>query len=279
MNFIKTRKIWYVFSILVLLFCVLSIFIKGFNVGIDFLGGTSTVLAYEDPKVELKNLRQALNSENVLITKIENNFIIKTKVLDDAQKKVFFGKLDSLGKYKVLESDFIGPSIGKQLQSTSLWIIGLAIILILVYITFRFEFAYALAAMIAELHDALFMIGMCSVLQLEVNITTVVAILTILGYSINDTIVVFDRIREEIKINKDVKKDLADIADYSIHVTLARSINTSFTVVLTILALYLFGGVTIREFALLLMIGVIDGTYSSIFIASPLMVGFKKMQA
>ncbi len=278
MHFIKTRKIWYTISILMIVVCLFSIFTKGFNLGIDFLGGTSTIVKFADSSVDIGKLRTAVNDNNVVITKIVDDFIIKTKPQTVEKTKEFHQALEkSLGKFEILESDNIGPSIGKQLRSQSIWIVGLALLLILLYVTFRFELSYALGALFSEMHDAIFMIGMCSILQIEVNITTVVAILTILGYSINDTIVVFDRVREEVKNDKQ-KKDLADITNYSIYATLPRSINTSFTTLLTVIALYFWGGVTIREFALLLMIGILDGGYSSIFVAAPLMVGFKKMQ-
>lgn len=279
MHFIKTKKIWYTISILVLLVGFYSIFTKGFNVGADFLGGSSMILRFQNKSVNINQVRAVAQDNNFVITKVAEDVFIKSKVMDEKQKSDFLAKLEKgLGRVEVLEFDTVGPSVGKQLQQQSIWIIGLAIVLILIYITIRFEFSYALAGIVAELHDALFMLGFCSMMGLEINITTVVAILTILGYSINDTIVVFDRIREEIANNKDHKKDLADIANESIHITLTRSINTSVTTLLAVMALYFFGGVTIRDFALLLLAGIVDGVYSSIFIASPLMIGFKKLQ-
>lgn len=278
MDFIGKWKIWLTVSLLVIMASLGSLVFKGLNKGIDFVGGHSILIQFNDPLVSVKAVRAAVNLDNVMITDLDKNIIFKTKLLTKDQETAFYNILkEEFGEYEVLESSMIGPSVGNQLRSQSLKIIFITIGLLLIYITFRFEFWYGLAAIIALCHDAIVILGFASFMQLEVNITFVAAILTVLGYSINDTIVVFDRIREESKENKS-KLNLAKVANTAIKKTLSRSINTTLTTLFVVVSLVLFGGITIREFSLVILIGIIAGTFSSIFIASPFYVFLKKLQ-
>lgn len=277
-DFIKARKFSYIFSILIILVGLGSVILKGFNLGTDFTGGNSIIVKFLDQSVNVAKVRATFNDNSIQITNVDNNIIIKTGILDEKQKEELFGKMQKgLGNFEILENSYVGPSIGKQLRSQALLILLCTVVIMLVYITFRFEFWYGVAAVIALVHDMFVMIGFGSLLQLEINTTFIAAILTILGYSINDTIIIFDRIREEVKNNKE-KNGLAYLVNFSVNKTLARSINTLLTTMFTVLALYFFGGITTREFALILLIGMIDGGYSSIFVAAPLYFDLKKAQ-
>lgn len=278
-DFIKARRFSYVLSLLVIVIGIISMLTRGFNMGTDFTGGTSIILKFTNPKVTVAQVRSTLNDKSVQITNIENNIMLKTSILNDEQKNELFAKLEKgLEKYEILETSLVGPSIGKQLRSQAFLILLITVVIMLIYITFRFEFWYGVAATLALMHDMLVMLGFGSLLQVEVNTTFIAAILTILGYSINDTIIIFDRIREEVKNNK-TTQDLKTLINFSINKTMARSLNTLLTTMFTVLALYFFGGITIREFALMLLIGLIDGGYSSIFTAAPLYFDFKKAQS
>lgn len=278
MDFIGKWKIWFTVSLLVISAGLVSLAVKGLNKGIDFVGGSSILIQFKDTAVTVKAVRAVVNLENVMITNLENNIIFKTKELTSDQETSFYNILrEEFGEYEVLETSTIGPSVGNQLRNQSFKIIFITIGLLLIYITFRFEFWYGLAAIVALLNDTLVMLGFASFMQLEVNISFIAAILTVLGYSINDTIVIFDRLREENKENK-TKLDLAKVANNAIKKTLSRTINTFLTTLFVVLALVLFGGITIREFSLLILVGIIAGTYSSVFMASPVYVFLKKLQ-
>jgi preprotein translocase subunit SecF len=174
------------------------------------------------------------------------------------------------GSVKVEQTEFIGPSLSGELVIQTTWIALAAILVILLYIWFRFKFAYALAAIIALVHDPIFVLGLIGTVQMEVTTATIAVVLTIIGYSLNDTIVVFDRIRENIRINPTM--NMYDLIDQAITQTLSRTIVSSLTVILSMAAVYIFTEGAIQDFALALIIGVVVGTYSSIFVAAPLMV-------
>jgi len=178
-----------------------------------------------------------------------------------------------IGKLEILRSEKVGPTIGKELRRAGILALLIAIILMVIYITFRFEFKFALAAIGALIHDILVTLSIFSIFQLEINSSFIAAILTIFGYSINDTIVIFDRIRENLKKAK--KEELIPLVNKSIKETLARSINTVVTTLFVLLALYFFGGETTKIFVLAMLIGITSGAYSSIFTASPLWVEFR----
>lgn len=285
---VEKRNLWFLISVIVIGIGLGAMVMRAFNqqpvlnFGIDFTGGSTMILTVSDAtetldRSDLDAFRQVLDANGVRHHQVQisddRSFLVKTpqmdnalraKVVDDVQAKV--GALD------LMEADTIGPSIGRELKQTSLWIIGLVSVVLLLYISWRFEFVFGIAALLALLHDGLVSLSFAALLNIEVNTAFVAAILTILGYSINDTIVIFDRVRENIKAESD--DTIEDVANRSISQTIVRSINTSLTTIFVIGALYLFGGVTIKGFSLVLLIGILSGTYSSIFIASPLLVSF-----
>jgi preprotein translocase subunit SecF len=256
------------------------------NFGIDFAGGTSMLLKFDtlnndtNKDAFIGNLRTILAHHHLEKSSIQitngNEVMIKTLELNNNKHQVILDEFEkSIGKMEVLEIDFIGPTIGAELKETSLWIVLVTSCLLLIYISVRFQFLFGVAALIALLHDALITISFASLLNLEINTAFVAAILTILGYSINDTIVIFDRVRENFNHFK-TTESLADIINQSLSQTFIRTINTSVTTLLVIGSIIMFGGNTIKEFCIVLLIGIVAGTYSSLFIASPILYTLKK---
>ncbi|MDD2401178.1 MAG: protein translocase subunit SecF [Clostridia bacterium] len=272
MEFIRNRKIWYALSLIVILASLVSLFVQGLNFGIDFTGGTLFHLKFEKVDITSAELRTALEGFDLgksSIQESDGSYIIKTVEMDQArQVEVLKGLEDTFGKYDLLRGEKVGPVIGKELRQAGILALIIASILQVIYITVRFEFKFAIAAILALLHDAIITVGFFSFLQYDVDTTFIAAILTIIGYSINDTIVIFDRIRENLKNRR--KEDLADLVNKSIKQNLVRSINTSVAVLFILFALLIFGGETTKNFSVALLVGVVSGVYSSIFVASPL---------
>lgn len=274
-DFMKYKKTWFGVSIAILLLgLIYSFIVGGLNFGIDFTGGTS-ITAEVGKAFNVEDVRAISNKfdKNAIVTYGGINkelALIKTKVTltHDQQSAVY---ADFKGNFQIeqtnVQFESIGPVIGTELKNQALWALFFSILGILAYVSLRFEWKFGLAAVIALMHDVGMMLVVYVVLQIPINATFIAAILTIVGYSINDTIVVFDRMRENLKNHK--KMDDGELVNISTNSTITRSINTSFTTLLTILALYIFGVPAIKDFALPLMVGVIFGTYSSIFIASP----------
>lgn len=298
----NNKKIWFSLSTIIILlgmfFMIKNIQLieSPFNLGIDFTGGTSIIINVKEAQTDYKannntlspeirkNIIKKINEETKIqgiehsqITVVDKfYFLVKTSVLTNKNKNQLISSLQkNLGELEVLETDFIGPTIGKELAKQSILIIIVASLLLLIYITFRFEFWAGLSAISALFHDALIVLGLAAILKIEVNIAFVAAILTILGYSINDTIVIFDRIRENFKKTQD---SFYETVELSIRQTIVRSINTSVTTLFVLLSIYLFGGSSLKGFALVLLIGIISGTYSSIFIASPIFIFLKSTE-
>lgn len=277
MDFIGKRKLWYLVSALIIIPGLISLLLQGLNLGIDFAGGNLVQVQFND-KVTIEEVRNVLTTINLGDSGIQasgnNVFIIKTKVMDQTEQDNMTNKLEKeIGKLEILRSEKVGPTIGKELRRAGILALLIAIILMVIYITFRFEFKFALAAIGALIHDILVTLSIFSIFQLEINSSFIAAILTIFGYSINDTIVIFDRIRENLKKAK--KEELIPLVNKSIKETLARSINTVVTTLFVLLALYFFGGETTKIFVLAMLIGITSGAYSSIFTASPLWVEFR----
>lgn len=286
MNILKTKKLWFTLSAALLilgLFALVSNFLfrgKIMNFGIDFTGGTILTLRFdESAKISdhLSDVRRTLEKfkfkENVIQKIGDNDLTIRTEPLDGEIRNQIVAELNkSFGAIELLEADTIGPVIGKELRSQAFWALLSATIGILIYVSFRFEFNYALAAVLALWHDAAITIGLIAFLWRSVDSPFIAAILTILGYSINDTIVIFDRIRENVQKPRKGKIELETIVNDSILQTMARSVNTVLTVLFMNLCLLVFGGATIKDFALTLLIGFTLGAYSSIFIASPILI-------
>ncbi|WP_333871189.1 protein translocase subunit SecF [Desulforamulus putei] len=279
-HIIKTRKIYYILSLAIIILGIVSLLTRGLNLGIDFTGGNLVELRFKNPTT-VENVRAALADYNLEDSKIqssgENTYLIRTKVLSQQESdKAFNGISEKLGGATMLRNELVGPVIGKELTRQALLALGIASVLMVLYITWRFEFLQAIAAIGTLLHDVLVMVGMASLLQIEIDSSFVAAVLTIIGYSINDTIVIFDRIRENLRQNR--KEELADLVNKSLWQTMARSINTVLTVVFVLLALFFFGGTTIHNFVTLLLIGIISGAYSSIFNASPIWYDLRRLQ-
>ncbi len=276
MDFVSKRKIWYVISVLVILAGLISLFTQGLNLGIDFTGGS--VLEVEIKKdVAISEVRASLSDmghKGVQIQKLKDgNFQIKTSFMDQTQQDKFLAELSKkVGKVELVQGNAVGPSVGQEIFQKGMIALAVAILLMIAYISFRFEWRFALAGNIALFHDILVTLSIFSILQLEINASFIAAILTIFGYSINDTIVVFDRIRENL--GKVKRENLADTVNHSINATLRRSIYTSVSTLIPLIAVFLFGGDTTKLFVLAMIIGISSGTYSSIFVASPIWYDF-----
>jgi len=274
-NFIGFRKIAYVVSILLIVLGLFSFHRRGEqNYSIDFTGGTIQQFKFNNP-VSAEGVRDALKEIDLGSTSIQhfgNNkeIIIRSIEMDPEKIITKFGTSFKDNPFEVMRVEKVGPSVGKDLKEKAIKALLIAMVFMVIYISFRFEFRFAIAAIVALLHDVLISLGVISLLHKEISTPVIAALLTIVGYSINDTIVVFDRIREDRKLMR--KSTYREIINTSINQTLSRTILTSATTLLVVLSLYLFGGEVINTFALVLLIGVIAGTYSSIFIASPILI-------
>lgn len=272
MDFIGKRKYAYILSCLIIIAGIVSMCVQGLNLGIDFTGGTVMQLKFEE-KVDIADLRESLADvglENAQIQELsDGSFQVKVSYMDQTAQDEFTAALEKeTGAFEVLQANAVGPTIGKEILSSGVLALIVALILMIAYISFRFEWRFALSGNIALFHDILVTLSVFSLLQLEVNSNFVAAILTIFGYSINDTLVVFDRIRER---KGNIKRDeLATAVNEAINSTLKRSIYTSVSTLIPLVCVLLFGGATTKIFVLAIIIGIISGTYSSIFVASPL---------
>jgi len=266
-------------SVTVVLISLVLIFTKGFNYGIDFAGGTLVQVKYEG-KAPIEKVRKAIgvdkNYESASVTYFgsPDEIVIRTKMSSKALGEDISDKMTQLlkdtGKFKIRRVDMVGAKVGSELREKGLMSMFLAILGILIYVSFRFEWRFAVASVMALVHDVTIAMGAVVLFGIEVNLDTLAALLTILGYSLNDTIIVFDRIREGIRTIK--KPDLAAIIDESVTQTLSRTTLTSLTTFFVVLTLFLFGGEIIRGFSFTLLVGIIVGTYSSIFVASPILM-------
>ncbi|HWP95808.1 MAG TPA: protein translocase subunit SecF [Syntrophomonadaceae bacterium] len=271
MKLIEKRNIFYIISLILVTVGIVSLFTRHLNAGIDFRGGTS-IQVKATTSTTVADVRAVLAVVNVEkdaeIQQSQDQFIIRTRaVLDDAQTNQLKAALTA--KNMVYQSkDTVGAVIGKELWQNAIWEVLLACAFILIYISFRFEWKFGVAAIAAEVHDVLLVLGIFSIMQWEINGAFIAAILTVVGYSMNDTIVIFDRIRENLRNKR--KEDYEALVNRSILQSLNRSINTVLTCIFALLALLIFGGVTIKYFVIAMLIGFVVGTYSSIFVASPI---------
>lgn len=297
MNLMKYKKIYLIISVIAVLLSVGIWSVKGLNYGVDFTGGTNIRFPLAE-KVTSPQVREALNTEELKALDLKMappqpydyidsqgrqryGVLVHTRFLNDQEQKMVVSALEKafgeVGEDMGLEVYGVDPFIGKELLINALKAVIIACLLILVYIAFRFEFKSGVAGVLALIHDTVITVGVFALLQKEIDATFIAALLTIIGYSINDTIVVFDRIRENMRFRKK-GQPFDELVNVSILQTMRRSLNTSFTTILAILVLYLVGSPSIKGFCLALIIGLTAGTYSSIFIASPLWVVWKNVE-
>jgi SecD/SecF fusion protein len=278
-NFIGKRKTAYVISILLIIAGIVSISMRGTkNLGIDFAGGSLQEFRFEKEVSadEIRNTLKEINLENSVIQqyKDKRNILIRTYANTADRIIEKFNMLTN--KFEILRIENVGPAVGKDLTGKAIKALIFALIGICIYISFRFEWRFAIAAIVALFHDILISAGALSLTGREFSVPVIAALLTVVGYSINDTIVVFDRIREDTRILR--KKNYQEIINLSINQTLSRTLLTSLTTLLVVLALFFLGGAVINDFAFVLLVGVIVGTYSSIFVASPILVDWHRLK-
>ena len=277
-NFLGLRKKFLIFSIVAILLSIGLLSIKGLNLGIDFKGGT--LIEVSTKNTSIGELREILSSSygDVSLQEFgdENIILIRLQNKSNQESIETVNSVKNLIQDKVVEfrrSEFVGPTISSELLFRGFQAVSFALIAILIYIWLRFEWQFGFGAVVALTHDVLFTLGLLSILNVEFSLATIAAILTIAGYSINDTVVIFDRVRENLRKYK--KLELVDLFNLSVNNTLSRTIMTSLTTLLALVSLFIFGGEVIRPFALTMIIGVIIGTYSSVFIAVPTLLIFK----
>jgi len=278
-KFMEVQKLTSLLSIVLIISGIGSLIMKGGPLlSIDFTGGTIAQIKFNQT-TNISNIRNSLaeygftNAEIIEFGSPEE-VLIKTQFT--GSNNAISEKLTiALGEtFDLRRVESVGPKIGKELQQDALVAIGLALMMILIYVSFRFDAYYALGSVVAIIHDVLITLGIFSILDYEINLSIIAALLTIVGYSLNDTIVVFDRIRENIP--KYMKKTLTEIVNFSLNETLSRTVITSFTTMMVVVILFILGGKVINLFAFALIVGVFIGTYSSIFVASPIMLYFER---
>ena len=277
-NFIGNRKIWLIFSSILMIISIVSLAVNGLKLGIDFTGGTLIEVGYQKA-ADLTVLRNTLDEAGFGDATVQNfgtakDVLIRLKPHEGVSSADLSAKvLEAINKTtaepaSIRRVEFVGPQVGDDLAEDGFLALLYSTIGILIYVAWRFEWKFSAGAVIATFHDVIVTLGVFSVFGLEFDLTVLAAILALIGYSLNDTIVVYDRIRENFR---DLRKtSTEEIMNISINVTLSRTIMTSFTVILVLLSLFFLGGETIRNFSIALLFGVVFGTYSSIFIASPM---------
>jgi preprotein translocase subunit SecF len=288
-DFLSRRKKFYILSVALIVIGLSCFLIRGLTLGIDFSGGTEILVRFEK-NVEINEIRTAMEKAGMPGAEIktmgdEKDILIKTAELgegttvSDKIRETLTNTFKE-NRYEVLRTDKVGPKIGKELRVSAIYATIFSLIAILIYLAFRFEFVYAMGSVLGLFHDVLITMGMIGLfnalfpsLNLELNQGMVAAFLTLIGFSVNDTVVVFDRIRENIKLYKN--EDIMIVMNKSINATLSRTIITSGLVFITVFILTIFGGEVLRSFAFTFTIGVITGTYSSIYVASAFVVDIK----
>jgi len=279
---IPFNKYYNHFSIISFLLIILSIgllMFKGLNYGIDFKGGTLIELRSTDSKINVSSLRDSLSQMNlgdVSVKKFGNDqdYLIKFEINDEKKnviesiKNNFENSFGNNFNFRRVEN--VGPKVSSELLRSGIIAISLSLAVMLIYIWIRFEWQFSLGAIVALFHDVIVTLGMFSLLSLEINLSIIAAVLTIVGYSMNDTVVIFDRLRENLRKYSDIK--IYELSNISINETLSRTLLTSITTLLALLAIYFFGGEILRGFSFAMILGVVFGTYSSIYIANTILV-------
>jgi preprotein translocase subunit SecF len=285
-NFSKYFKIANIFSTLAVFISILFLFFKGLNYGVDFKGGTLLEIRIENKNIKIQDLRSSLNipelgDVNVKQFGVVGDFLIKfeknanenEKFITDL-KNIIAKKINSAVNFRRVET--VGPKVSSELLKQGITAIILALGAMLFYIWIRFEWQFSIGAIIALMHDVIITLGIFSILSFEVNLSIVAAVLTIVGYSMNDTVVIFDRIRENLLKYSKLKTN--EITDISVNETLSRTVITSLTTLLALFSIFFLGGEILKGFSFAMILGVIIGTYSSIYVASPVLNYFKVTQ-
>ena len=277
------RRIWFLLSLVLIIPGFICMGVRGFNFGIDFTGGTIIDLRFEQP-VTLTDVRSSLaqyglDGSTIQLAGAESgiesseNVMIRTVDLEENQRKEVMASLTKdVGTYTVLREEKVGATIGGELITNAVLALVISWALIILYVAYRFEWRFGVSAVLALIHDIIIVLAVFSFTQRQIDSSFIAALLTIVGYSINDTIVIFDRIRENLKLHFRRGGDVNELVNRSIYQTLTRSLYTVFTVLFTTFALYWFGGETTKDFAFALLVGFASGCYSSIFIASQLWI-------
>jgi len=277
------RKIWFLISLILIIPGFICMGMRGFNFGIDFTGGTIMDLRFEQavtlPDVRSSLAKFDLDGSTIQLSGAEagvessENVMIRTVDLEETRRKEVMASLaQDVGPYTVLREEKVGATIGGELITNAVLALVISWALIILYVAYRFEWRFGVSAVLALIHDIIIVLAVFSFTQRQIDSSFIAALLTIVGYSINDTIVIFDRIRENMKLHFRRGGDVNELVNRSVYQTLTRSLYTVFTVLFTTLALYWFGGETTKDFAFALLVGFASGCYSSIFIASQLWI-------
>ena len=284
-NFNKFYKLFNLISLSLVVVSVLLLFFKGLNFGVDFKGGTLIELRSNDKNINVTSLRQSFNKMNLGDFNIkkfgnENDFLIKIEKKDTSANAIEVIKKDltsSLGSsFNFRRVENVGPKVSSELLKSGIIAIALSLAAMLFYIWIRFEWQFSLGAILALFHDVIVTLGLFSLFSVEINLSIVAAVLTIVGYSMNDTVDIYDRVRENLRKFSDIK--IYELTNISINETLSRTIITSATTLLALVSIYLFGGEILKGFSLAMIMGVVFGTYSSIYIANPILVKLRVSQ-
>lgn len=282
LNYIKFTNYYKkmnILSLILIFFSILIIIFKGLNLGVDFKGGTLIEIRSENENIKISEIRGSLSNMNlgdVTVKKFgsSKDYLIKIEITDKNNENFIKSVNDQLSKDLGSDINFrrvenVGPKVSQELMKKGLLAITLSLAAMLFYIWIRFEWQFSLGAIVAIIHDVIITIGLFSFFSYEINLSIVAAVLTIVGYSMNDTVVIFDRIRENLK--KYSKISITEISNNSTNETLSRTLITSVTTLLALIAIFIFGGEILRGFSFAMIIGVIVGTYSSIFVATPIL--------
>ncbi|MGA0052610.1 MAG: protein translocase subunit SecF [Pelagibacteraceae bacterium] len=285
-NFSSLFKVANIISLIAVLVSIFFLFFKGLNYGVDFKGGTLLEIRIDNPNIEIQDIRNSLKIKDLGDVNVKQfgkkgDFLIKFEK-SSSENDQFIGELKGeISKSLNTEVNFrrvenVGPKVSSELLKNGLTAIALSLAAMLFYIWIRFEWQFSLGSIIALIHDVIITLGIFSILSFEVNLSIVAAVLTIVGYSMNDTVVIFDRIRENLL--KFSKIEINEIANISINETLSRTLITSLTTLLALLSIFILGGEILKGFSFAMILGVIIGTYSSVFVASPVLNYFKVSQ-
>jgi preprotein translocase subunit SecF len=285
-NFSSLFKVANIISLIAVLVSIFFLFFKGLNYGVDFKGGTLLEIRIDNPNIEIQDIRNSLKIKDLGDVNVKQfgkkgDFLIKFEK-SSSENDQFIGELkEEISKSLNTEVNFrrvenVGPKVSSELLKNGLTAIALSLAAMLFYIWIRFEWQFSLGSIIALIHDVIITLGIFSILSFEVNLSIVAAVLTIVGYSMNDTVVIFDRIRENLL--KFSKIEINEIANISINETLSRTLITSLTTLLALLSIFILGGEILKGFSFAMILGVIIGTYSSVFVASPVLYYFKVSQ-